>query len=106
MPDTAKKQEAQWIKPQFKAGEVLRSNDPRLQSMEKPTRDMVNSPDHYTWHPSGVECIAIAEAFNLNVGAALQYLWRHEHKGNPIEDLEKARWHIDREIARRRKSET
>ena len=74
--------------------------------MPDDTRDMVNNPGHYTWHPSGVECIDITEHFNLNVGAAMQYLWRHEHKNNPIEDLEKARWHIDREIARRLKIAT
>jgi hypothetical protein len=38
----------------------------------------------------------------FNVGNAVKYLWRADEKGRPIEDLEKARWYIDREIARRK----
>lgn len=61
--------------------------------------DPVNHPDHYTSHPSGVECIAIVEHFNFNVGNAIKYLWRADHK-NGVEDLQKARWYVDREIER------
>lgn len=63
--------------------------------------DMVNHPAHYTSHPSGVECITIAEHMNFCVGNAIKYLWRADAKGYAIEDLEKARWYIDREISRR-----
>jgi hypothetical protein len=63
--------------------------------------DPVNSPDHYTWHPAGVECISIIEVFPHNIAAAMGYLWRHDHKGEPIQDLRKAVWHIEREIKRR-----
>ena len=62
--------------------------------------DMVNHPPHYGKHPSGVDCITIVEWFNFNVGNAIKYLWRHADKGNPLEDLKKARWYIDREIQR------
>ena len=62
--------------------------------------DMVNRPPHYTGHPSGVECIEITEHMNFCVGNAVKYLWRHGAKGDPIENLEKARWYIDREISR------
>lgn len=64
-----------------------------------PKEDMVNHPPHYTQHPSGVECISITEWFNFNVGNAIKYLWRSDHK-NGLEDLKKARWYIDREIKR------
>lgn len=60
--------------------------------------DMVNHPPHYKAHPSGVECIEIVEWFPFNIGNAIKYLWRHDEKGNPIEDLRKAKWYIDREI--------
>lgn len=63
--------------------------------------DPVNHPVHYTSHPSGVECIAITEHMSFNVGNAIKYLWRADEKGAPIEDLQKARWYVDREIARR-----
>ena len=29
-------------------------------------------------------------------GSAVKYIWRHEHKGKPIEDLEKAIWFLNR----------
>lgn len=63
--------------------------------------DPVNHPDHYTAHPSGVECIQITEHMNFCLGSALKYLWRVGLKGDAIEDLKKARWYIDREIRRR-----
>ena len=61
--------------------------------------DPVNHPKHYNAHPSGVECIQITEHMNFNVGNAMKYLWRTDHK-NGLEDLKKARWYIDREIER------
>ena len=65
------------------------------------THDPVNSPKHYTEHPSGVECIVITEHMNFCLGNALKYLWRAGSKGSAIEDLKKAKWYIEREIQRR-----
>ena len=62
--------------------------------------DTVNHPKHYTSHPSGVECIEITEHLNFCIGNAIKYLWRAGLKGEQVEDLRKARWYIDREIAR------
>jgi Protein of unknwon function (DUF3310) len=62
--------------------------------------DPVNSPQHYTAHPSGVECIQITEHFNFNVGNAIKYLWRAGLKGALQEDLLKAQWYIARELRR------
>jgi len=62
--------------------------------------DPVNHPKHYTAHPSGVECIEITEHMNFCIGNAVKYLWRAGLKGEQVEDLRKARWYIDREIAR------
>jgi Protein of unknwon function (DUF3310) len=61
--------------------------------------DNVNNPKHYNSHPSGVECITVTEHMNFNLGNAVKYLWRTDHK-NGLEDLKKARWYIDREIQR------
>jgi len=63
--------------------------------------DPVNKPAHYTAHPSGVECIQIAEHMGFCLGNAVKYIWRADLKGDAIEDLRKARWYIDREIERR-----
>lgn len=71
---------------------------------EKNVPDAVNHPPHYNLHPAGVECITIVEHMPFNIGNAIKYLWRCGLKNDEIEDLEKARWYIDREIARRSKA--
>ena len=69
--------------------------------LKAPKGDPVNHPDHYTQYP--VEVIEITELLNFNVGNAVKYLLRHDYKGNPIQDLEKAAWYVQREIQRRKK---
>jgi hypothetical protein len=66
--------------------------------------DMVNHPPHYGAHPSGVECITITEHMSFCLGNALKYIWRADLKGDAVEDLKKARWYLDREIARRERT--
>ena len=65
--------------------------------------DNVNHPKHYTSHASGVECIQITEHMGFNLGNAIKYIWRSDLKDDALEDLEKARWYIEREIALRKK---
>jgi hypothetical protein len=62
--------------------------------------DKVNNPKHYTSHPSGIECIEIAEHHDFCIGNALKYLWRSGLKDGSaeIEDLKKAIWYIERKI--------
>ncbi len=68
--------------------------------------DKVNSPQHYTSHPSGVECITITEHYDFAIGSAIKYLWRAGLKSEEgysdslkeIEDLSKAVWYINRKI--------
>lgn len=62
----------------------------------------VTHPTHYTSHPSGVECITIAQHHNFNIGNAIKYLWRAGVKDEVthVQDLEKARQYIDFEITR------
>ena len=62
--------------------------------------DAVDHPSHYTSHPSGVECITVVEHMNFCRGNAVKYIWRAGEKDDEIEDLKKARWYLDREIAR------
>jgi hypothetical protein len=66
--------------------------------------DPVNHPSHYTGHPSGVECITITEHMGFLLGSAMKYIWRCDLKKDAIEDLKKARWYLDREIANREKT--
>lgn len=65
--------------------------------------EQVDHPEHYNSHPSGVECIDVAEHYGFSIGNAIKYLWRAGLKGDAIEDLKKARWYIDREIQKRSK---
>lgn len=68
--------------------------------------DEVEHPAHYT--RGGVECIDAIEAAVTGLegveavltGQVLKYLWRWRHKGRPLEDLRKARWYLDRLLAR------
>lgn len=63
--------------------------------------DDINRPSHYTTHPSGVECIEIAEYLSFNLGNALKYIWRAGLKTpDAIKDLRKASWYVEREIKR------
>ena len=59
----------------------------------------VSHPSHYN---QGIEAIDIIESWGLNfsLGNAIKYILRSPYKGKQIEDLEKARWYIDREINR------
>jgi hypothetical protein len=60
--------------------------------------DPVKRPAHYTWIP-GIECRAISRHFSSNAGQAIQYIYRHRHKGKPVEDLRKAIECLQDEIA-------
>ncbi len=62
--------------------------------------DVVNHPKHYNAHASGIECIEIVRHMNFNRGNAIKYIWRAGDKGNEIEDLQKAIWYLNDEIAR------
>lgn len=61
--------------------------------------DVVKRPEHYNSHPSGLECIQVAQWFNFNLGCVIKYIWRTDHK-NGLEDLEKAKQYLEFEIAR------
>lgn len=64
--------------------------------------DAVNHPKHYTSHPSGVETIQITEHMGFCLGNVIKYVMRADHKGNRLQDLEKAAWYLNREIERER----
>lgn len=71
--------------------------------VEKPitNHDPVNHPSHYTAY-KGLEIIDLTEQMNFNRGNAVKYIARAGLK-NPnteVEDLEKAKFYIQREIDR------
>lgn len=92
-------------------GRLLQKGKPKAPARPKaptpkpaaPASDPVNHPQHYT--RGGVECIdAIAAAVQdlpgkeaWLVGQIIKYVWRYKWK-NGAEDLEKARFYLDRLI--------
>lgn len=66
--------------------------------MDKNQVDNVNSPVHY--NVGKIEVIEAIEDWklNFNLGNAIKYIARCEHKGNKKQDLEKAKWYIEREL--------
>ena len=74
--------------------------NPEAITMIEPQPDPVNHPAHYK--VGGIETIDFIEAkkLNYNMGNAVKYISRADHKGNKKQDLEKAKWYIDREISR------
>ena len=48
-----------------------------------------------------MECIQITEHMGFNLGNALKYIWRCDLKADAVEDLKKAVWYLEREIAKR-----
>lgn len=62
--------------------------------------DMVNHPPHYVGH--GIEPIDFIESHNLNfnLGNVIKYVSRSPHKGTELQDLEKAKFYLEREIKR------
>jgi len=65
--------------------------------------EQVNHPPHYGGEDNTYEAIKVIEAWELgfNLGNAVKYIARADHKGTPIIGLHKARWYLDREIANR-----
>ncbi len=63
--------------------------------------ETVNHPAHYGGD-TPYEAIKVIEAWDLGfcLGNAVKYISRAGKKGSLVEDLKKARWYIDREIAK------
>lgn len=67
---------------------------------------MIENVDHpYHYNFGTIEAIDVIEDWNLgfNLGNAVKYIARCDHKGSSIEDLEKAAWYLQREIELRKK---
>ena len=60
--------------------------------------DNVNNPTHY--NTGTIEVIEVIEDWklNFNLGNAIKYIGRCEHKNNKEEDIKKAIWYLEREL--------
>ena len=68
-------------------------------------KDLINHPSHYT--NGDIECIdAIESAVSTNPNPSeipcqaniLKYIWRYYSKDQPLKDLQKCRWYLNRLI--------
>ncbi len=68
------------------------------ESLKRDVQNNVDHPRHYQGR--GLEVIDVIDAFDLsfNLGNAVKYILRAGKKGIKREDLEKAKWYLQREI--------
>lgn len=59
-------------------------------------------PHHYNDHPSGVEVMDYVCLLPFGPGNAVKYIMRRDHKGKPVEDIEKAIYYLNDTIERGR----
>ena len=100
VPEDRAGYEYRWINTNVLSEDAKDALASQLITMEEPTPDLVNHPAHYK--TGGIETIDFIEAkeLNYNMGNAVKYISRAEHKGNKKQDLEKAIWYLNREIAK------
>ena len=67
---------------------------------KKETQNAVNHPSHY--NQGKIEVIDAIEEWGLDFceGNVIKYVARHRHKNEPLEDLKKAQWYLERLILR------
>ncbi|MFI5802954.1 DUF3310 domain-containing protein [Streptomyces sp. NPDC051561] len=87
------------------AGKITHASHVNADEISPADSDPVNSPSHYTWLPQGLEVIDLTEGLSFCLGNVVKYTLRAGRKSasTELEDLEKARWYVDREIDRLKK---
>ena len=65
-------------------------------------KEQVNHQSHYR---HSIEPIEVIESWdlNFNLGNVIKYTLRAPYKENMIQDLEKAKWYLERELQRLKK---
>jgi len=63
--------------------------------------EMINSPPHYKYGKKETidviqDCMTNDEYHGYLKGNVLKYISRYKFKGEPLEDLKKAQWYLDR----------
>ena len=77
---------------------IIRANKYLNKNNEPILTDNVNNPSHY--NKGTIEVIEVIEDWklNFNLGNAIKYIGRCEHKNNKKEDIKKAIWYLEREL--------
>ena len=82
---------------------IISNTDLEKPDSNEPVNDPVNHPAHYT--KGGIECLDAIRAsmtdsgyLDFLKGQVIKYIWRYQHKGKPLEDLQKAEFYLKRMI--------
>jgi hypothetical protein len=67
--------------------------------------DLVNHPPHYTTGRIEVLDFIEDQRFGYLAGQVVKYVSRYRHKRAPLQDLQKARFYLDRLIAKLERGE-
>jgi len=61
--------------------------------------EAIDHPRHY--NTGSIEVMDAIESWNLSfaAGNVIKYVARHQHKGQPLEDLKKAQWYLNRLVS-------
>jgi len=59
-------------------------------------KEQVNQPTHY--NTQSIPCHKINSLYLGNVSNVIKYIWRCEHKGNKLQDLQKAAFYCKLEL--------
>ena len=88
------------------ASRVDMNKEEDMSDMNKLTDEYNNVTHPYHYTQGGIECIDAIKASMTKEefkgflkGNSLKYLWRYENKNNPVEDLEKAKWYLEKLIS-------
>lgn len=83
-----------------KGNKDFSNEDYGFKEISKDKVDMVNHSQHYQ---HGIEPIDYIESHNLNfnLGNVIKYVSHAPFKGTEVEDLQKAKWYLEREIEKK-----
>ncbi len=70
-------------------------------------KEMVDHPRHYKPDDAKHEAIDVIEDWGLGFsdGNAVKYICRHRFKANPVQDIKKAIWYLQRHLANLKRGE-
>lgn len=81
---------------------TIKKNNTNVSKQDNPSDTKSDAVNHPSYYQGKIEVIDFIEDKKLgfNLGNCVKYISRcHlKHKDNPVEDLKKARWYLDREI--------
>ena len=76
----------------------------KCENIDNKKQDYVNNPPHYSGEK--FQCVDVMEnvfgkeaLINFCILNSFKYLWRYNKKFNPIEDLKKAQWYLNKAIS-------